>query len=347
MSTQLEIMGEQELVAVAEQNALTAPASEQLLNAFAPMAKQARSLVAQSHGVTDPKLARACRLKLRETRIEIENTRKRLKEDSLRTGKAIDGMANILKYVIEPVEEQLEAHEKAAERVEAARIESIRRDRHEQLAAVGVNGTFYNLGALPDDAFAQLLDASKAVHAAKIEAARKVEEERAAKEAAEAAERERIRLENERLKKEAAEREAALQAERARVAAEQAAAAEKARKERELVEAKAKAEREEIERKMQAERAARVKAEQEAAAAKKAQEDRDRAEADARRKSAMAPDRNKILALGETIRATAIPEVASKEAQSAVREIKARIWSLANEIEKMANAVGGEGLNNQ
>jgi hypothetical protein len=341
MTTEIELSNETQLAAVAKDNALTAPASEQLLSAFAPMAKQARSLVAQSQGVTDPKLARACRLKLRETRIEIENTRKRLKEDSLRTGKAIDGMANILKYVIEPVEEQLEAHEKAAERAEAARIESIRRDRNDQLAAVGVDGTFYNLGAMPDEAFAQLLDASKAARAAKIEAARKAEAERSAKEAAEAAERERIRLENERLKKEAAERESALQAERARVAAEQAAAAEKARKEREAVEAKAKAEREEIERNMQAERAARAKAEQEAAAAKKAQEDRERAEADARRKAAMAPDRDKIRALGEMIRATAMPEVASKEAQAAVGEIKARIWSLANEIDKMANAVGG------
>lgn len=330
MNTEIELNNETQLAAVAKDNALTAPASEQLLSAFAPMAKQARSLVAQSHGVTDPKLARAFRLKLRETRIEIENTRKRLKEDSLRTGKAIDGMANILKYVIEPVEEQLEAHEKAAERAEAARIESIRRDRHEQLAAVGVDGTFYNLGAMPDDAFSQLLDASKAAHVAKMEAARKAEDERKAKEAAEAADRERIRLENERLKKEAAEREAALQAERARVASEQAAAAEKARKERE-----------EIERKMQAERAARAKAEQDAAAAKKAQEDRDRAEADARRKAAMAPDRDKIRALGEMIRATAMPEVASKEAQATVIEIKARIWSLANEIDKMANAVGG------
>lgn len=347
MSTQIELSNETQLAAIAKDNALTAPASEQLLNAFAPMAKQARSLVEQSRDVTDPKLSRAFRLKLRETRIEIEGTRKRLKEDSLRTGKAIDGMANILKYIIEPVEEQLEAHEKAAERAEAARIESIRIDRHKQLAAVGVDGTFYNLGALPENAFAQLMEASRAAHAAKIEAARKADEERAAKEAAEAAERERIRLENERLKKEAAEREAAMQAERARVAAEQAAAVEKARKEREAVEAKAKAEREEIERKMQAEREARAKAEQAAAAAKKAQEDRDRAEADARRKAAMAPDREKIRALGEAIRAMAMPDVASKEAEEAVGKIKERIWSLANDIDKMSNAIGlSEAINN-
>jgi len=300
MSTQIELSNETQLAAIAKDNALTAPASEQLLNAFAPMGKQARSLVEQSRGVTDPKLSRAFRLKLRETRIEIEGTRKRLKEDSMRTGKAIDGMANILKYIIEPVEEQLEAHEKAAERAEAARIESIRIDRHKQLAAVGVDGTFYNLGALPENAFAQLMEASRAVHTAKIEAARKADEDRAAKEAAEAAERERIRLENERLKKEAAEREAA----------------------------------------MQAERKARAKAEQAAAAAKKAQEDRDRAEADARRKAAMAPDREKIRALGEAIRAMAMPDVASKEAEEAVKKIKERIWSLANDIDKMSNAIG-------
>ena len=57
------------------------------------------------------KLARTGRLFLREKRIEIEKTRKQLKEDSLREGKAIDGIANVLKALIEPIEKYLDQQE--------------------------------------------------------------------------------------------------------------------------------------------------------------------------------------------------------------------------------------------
>ena len=45
----------------------------------------------------DMKLARVGRLFLKEKRIAIEKTRKELKEQALREGKAIDGIANVLK----------------------------------------------------------------------------------------------------------------------------------------------------------------------------------------------------------------------------------------------------------
>lgn len=74
--------------------------------------------------------------------------------------------------------------------------------------------------------------------AAKIEAAKKADAERIAREQAEAAERERLRIENERLRAEAAEREAKAKAEReAREKLERELAAKKAEEE-----AKAKAE---------------------------------------------------------------------------------------------------------
>lgn len=50
-------------------------------------------------------MAREGRLFLREKRIAIENSRKKLKEDVLREGKAIDGIANVLKALIEPIVE--------------------------------------------------------------------------------------------------------------------------------------------------------------------------------------------------------------------------------------------------
>jgi len=57
------------------------------------------------------KLARTTRLSLKNIRVEVEKTRKSLKEESLREGKAIDGMANIVKFLIVPVEQGLQEKE--------------------------------------------------------------------------------------------------------------------------------------------------------------------------------------------------------------------------------------------
>ena len=53
-------------------------------------------------------MARVGRLFLREKRIAVEKTRKELKESLVREGKAIDGISNILKALIVPIEEHLE-----------------------------------------------------------------------------------------------------------------------------------------------------------------------------------------------------------------------------------------------
>jgi hypothetical protein len=65
--------------------------------------------------VREMKLARECRLALREIRVECENTRKKLKEDSLRKGKAIDGFANIQKQIAQKVADLVAWVEAAAQ----------------------------------------------------------------------------------------------------------------------------------------------------------------------------------------------------------------------------------------
>ena len=55
--------------------------------------------------------ARDVRLFLRDKRIAIEKARKELKEQALREGKAIDGIANVLKALIVPIEKYLETQE--------------------------------------------------------------------------------------------------------------------------------------------------------------------------------------------------------------------------------------------
>lgn len=131
--------------------------------------EKARTIKVENESQTvDMQLARTGRLFLREKRIAIEKARKELKEQSLREGKAIDGIANVLKALIVPIEEYLDKQEHF--------VENKKKELEE---------------------------------AARIEAERIAEQERIAKEKADAEERERIRLENEKLRKEAEEREQA------------------------------------------------------------------------------------------------------------------------------------------
>lgn len=56
--------------------------------------------------VAEMKMAREARLFLKAKRIDVENTRKQLKEQSLREGQTIDHIAGILKNLIIPIEEK-------------------------------------------------------------------------------------------------------------------------------------------------------------------------------------------------------------------------------------------------
>ena len=102
---------------------------------------KAKSIVVKDASqVDDMKMARTGRLLLRERRIAIEKTRKELKEQSVREGKAIDGIANILKGLIVPLEKYLESQEKyveikAAEEAEKKRIEEELKAEEERIAA--------------------------------------------------------------------------------------------------------------------------------------------------------------------------------------------------------------------
>ena len=333
------------------------PASaEGLLSTFRPLFAKANGICADAANLavtdatqlTEMKRARELRLGLRAVRIEAEKTRKALKEDSLRRGKAIDGVYNVLEYAVAPVEAKLLEMEEFAARAEAARKAAIKAKREELLQPYGIDLQFYPLGEMSDAAFTQLFDATQFAHEAKAAAAKKAEEERVAKEKAEAAERERVRVENERLKKEAAEKEAALRAEREeaekilaaerRIAAEQAAAAKaKADAERRALEEKARKEQEELHRRAAAERAAREKLEAEARARKEAEERRQREEAEAAARAAAAPDQEKLRALAALVRTVECPEMATPSGRIAGKEVAALIEELAMSIEGIAH----------
>lgn len=159
---------------------------------------KARSIVVTDISQTaEMKMARAGRLFIREHRLEIEGTRKALKEESLREGRAIDGIANVLKGVFGPIEEYLDRQEHFAQRLEEEAAEAARLEMRARLAA-------------------------------------QAEEDRVAREKAEAARQEKIRKENAKLRKEALERDKILEQERLEREAERkeelAARAEERRK---------------------------------------------------------------------------------------------------------------------
>jgi len=78
--------------------------------------KKAKTIIVTNEKqTTEMEMARVGRLFLRAKRIDVENARKKLKEQCLREGKAIDGISNVLKAVIVPIEEYLEKQERFVE----------------------------------------------------------------------------------------------------------------------------------------------------------------------------------------------------------------------------------------
>lgn len=299
--------------------------------------KQALTIrVTAADQVREMKLAREARLALREIRCNAENTRKKLKEDSLRRGRAIDGIANVLKALIEPAEEHLMEQEKFAERMEQKRIAELVAKRTAELTPLGVNAAFYNLGEMPEDVYSDLLATSTASHNERIEAARRAEEERIAKERAEAEERARVLAENARLKAEAEAREKQAAEERAAAAKALKDAEDKARREREAVEAEAAKQRDMAEKKARAEAEAREKLEAEIRAREQAEKAKREAEEAAAIKAAAAPDRLKIQLLAGDVRAIVLPEAQTDKGIAVMREIAEKRDGFARWIEGKA-----------
>lgn len=258
------------------------------------------------------KQAREMRLALKTIRVDAEKKRKALKEDALVMGRAIDGVNNLLLAAIQPLERHLEEQEKYAERLAEQERQRRLSERTEALQPyIEAGQVVPALDTMTDEQFAKYLDDAKLLHAAKIEAAKKAEAERIAREQAEAAERERLRIENERLKVEAAEREAKAKAEREAAEKAQREAAEKARKERE----------------------AREKLERELAAKKAEEEAKAKAEAAAAKKAAAAPDKTKLRTIAASVRAIQFPTVCTPEASVILTDIAAKRESFAKWIE--------------
>ena len=356
-----------ELVRVVEGAGLDMESARSLRTAFDGMFDEAERWTATAKAIVvtdvsqtrEMKLARETRLALREIRIKAESTRKGLKEDSLRRGKAIDGIANVLKFLIEPAEMHLLEQEKFVERKEAERVAALLQERQKALAPYcewnDIAGM--DFAAMTDEQWQIFFNGAKSRHDQKAEAAQKVKQEWVEREQAEATERERIRAENKRLRAEAEamryEREAAeamrieqeriaseqLEVEKARAAAELQQLEAVARAEREAAE-QALAEAQEIARRererLQAIEVERQRIAREEAAAQAAKAT---AEEAARKRAEAAPDKEKLEALIEAERDLPFPDLATEPARSLAVDYLRRHFELIQwlevEIEKL------------
>jgi colicin import membrane protein len=299
---------ETELTVITQQVALEPSKVETLLQSYAGSFAEAKVIAAEARQilVTDEtqtelmQTAREKRLELRKIRVNVENTRVQLKEQSLREGKAIDGMANIIKALIVPVEEHLEKQEKFAEILAAERAEKINAERVLKLSKYVDDPSIYNVKDMSEPAFNNLLGVCKTAFEAKQ---KEKEEAERRKLEAEAAERERV---------------AKMEAENAKLREQKRKVDEKLAKERAAKKA--------AEDKLEAERQAKIKAEREAKEKELAEQ---RAAEEAKRKALLAPDKEKLIDFATTIDKLNAPNVASKEAGEAVRQAIAKLTEVS------------------
>lgn len=138
---------------------------------------------------------------VKEVRLNAEAMRKELKEDSLRKGKLIDGIAKFVFEKIEPIEEHLEKQAKF-EKLEKERLDIIMvQERSQELLKWVEDISIFNLATMPEDTFQKLVADSKTLFETRKAEADKLEKERLKKEEDNRIENERIRKENEDLKK--------------------------------------------------------------------------------------------------------------------------------------------------
>lgn len=241
------------------------------------------------------KKAREARLLLKKARTTVENSRKLLKADIVKQGRAIDSVARYVKDEIEPAEKYLQLQEDFAKIAEDNRKLKLKNERIEKLKQYTNDLSLYDLDNITPDQFKTLLNTLKTQYETdqknKAEAAKKAEEERKAEEKRIADQAK----ENERLKAEAEEANKKIAAERA--------------------------EREKLEKEKRDREAAELKARQEEAARKEAE--------------LAAPDKQKLASFAnalKVIQTEKMPVVSSDKARQIVKYISDDIGNLIDHI---------------
>jgi len=131
------------------------------------------------------KMAREARLALRDIRIDADNTRKALKEDSLRYAKAVQGVYNLIEYKIAPIEKHLLNQEKFAEIQEEKRRAELKIQRESELLPYAEFVPFgLDFANMSEEDFIKTLNGAKLQHQNKIDTEKRERELKEAREKA-------------------------------------------------------------------------------------------------------------------------------------------------------------------
>lgn len=267
--------------------------------------------------------AKKARLELKKIRTNADKIRKDLKQESLLKGKAIDGMFNIIKYLVVPLEEHLEKQEKFVEIKEKERLDALEEKRREELLNYMEDTSAYHLREMSEETYQDILQQQKELYH-KRQREIKEQQEREYKEGVISDLEHKILrwgIENITLDKDSLlglsiddfeTKVEEINVEVANSIEKIKAENEKLKKEKEELE-RQKREQEEQERKRQEEERKRQKEEQEA-----------------QRQAQLAPDKDKLKMLANSFSQVEYPSVQSDAAQKVIAEVQ----NLANKINK-------------
>lgn len=229
---------------------------------------------------------------VRGVRLNAEAIRKELKEDSLRKGKLIDGIAGFVKDMVAPIEEHLEKQAKFAEIKEKEDLEKKVNERSQALLQYVQDISIYNLATMDDEAFTSLLAEKKESFEKKQEEDRKAKEIEDQKKEDERIENERIRNENEKLIEDQKEKDAEI---------------------KRLEDEKKKRDEDD---------------EKERLRLKKIEDDKLKSEHDAK----MAPDKDKLTVFAESIKNIQVPGELSNAALEIVKVAQGKLLTISQEV---------------
>lgn len=322
-------MENKELVIVIEESGLEKSQSQAILNTFSGFIEEAKKWESKARGIEITDIsqvdkmqeAREARLALKNIRVNAENARKQLKEKALREGKAIDGIANIIKALIVPIEEDLERKEKYVENIENEKRQRIEAERTAKLLQYTQDINLYNFKEMSDEVFEKLLSSLKKAYEDEQDAIKKAEEERIEKERLEKEEQERIKKENEKLKKEAEAREKEL-------AKEREEQEKKLEEERQKSKAEAEA-REKLEAQLKLKQEEELKKKKETEEKEMADK---LAQLEAEKQAKLAPEKDKLIAFAESIKNLQTPMDLSVAGKIIVDEAEKKLLEISQEI---------------
>lgn len=243
---------------------------------------------------------------IRDERLNAEKKKKIIKEPYLRPSQLIDGVFRIWMNEVTPLEQEAKYKAEYVENLEKERKGQLAKERIEKLRLFDAGDTALDLGEIDDATFEMLYQGAVSKYNDRKAEEQRLADEQKKREQEYAAERQRLKEENDRLAKQNAD-EAARNAELQKIADEE-------KQKREAIEAENKRKEE-----------ARIAEEQRLAAIEEAKR--------------LAPDREKLIAFADEMRNLKYPELESEKAKRFLEIFSDAMMTAINELAKNANSM--------